>query len=240
MNDGPGGQRRRTQATGNTDDQNTANALFWSQWVHPESCLVSLADAPFPLALDAKCDLFYCHCERRLAYLLFSMAYSPTSANTFPIGRTLAFTDGRIVRKVRPRTCDKRERGLAQARMSCSHMPAVSDRHTSGPYREENVPHTCRCVRPRTRCLEVRDSPHPPPVSTYPQHSDKPLGVVHGIWNTNMNAICEYLGYPFDPDFHKEVSQADIRIIARIVRFVFVWPCGFLWLLGLLGRLTGA
>ena len=111
-----------SQIMGNKDDQNTANALYWARWVNPDHAHVSKPDAPFPLALDTSCDLFYCHCERRLAYLLFSMAYSPTNAHTLPARRTLSFTDGRIVRKVGCSTCPNRRTAHVRAKTS-THRP---------------------------------------------------------------------------------------------------------------------
>ena len=44
------------------------------------------------------------------------------------------------------------------------------------------------------------------------------VGVVHGIWNTNLDRICAYMGLPYDPKYHKEVSQPDIRVFARVAR----------------------
>ena len=159
---------RHGRATGNKDDQNTANALYWGWWVHPDVPTVTRPDAPLPIALDTQCELFYCHCERRLAFLLYGLARSPNNFKT-SLERTLMLRDGGVFRKA------------------------------SG----------CK------------------------------VGVVHGIWNTNMNAICEYLGYPYEADYHKEVSQPDIRIFARVTRFLLVWPCGPLWLLFLLAYASG-
>ena len=43
---------RHAAATGNKDDQNTANALYWGWWVHPDVTCVTRTDAPLPIALD--------------------------------------------------------------------------------------------------------------------------------------------------------------------------------------------
>ena len=72
---------KHAAATGNKDDQNTANSLFWGWWVHPDEPRVSRRDAPLPLALDTEGDLFYCHCERRLAFLLFGIAVRAHAAH---------------------------------------------------------------------------------------------------------------------------------------------------------------
>ncbi|KAL1510491.1 hypothetical protein AB1Y20_006796 [Prymnesium parvum] len=159
---------KHAAATGNKDDQNTANSLYWGWWFDPNEDRVSRRDSPIPIALDTECELFYCHCERRLLYLIFGLARSP---NNFKTNHDLhiAMKDGRILRKF----------------------------------------------------------------------SNKPIGVIHGIWNTNMNAVCKYMGYPYNPDYHKEVSQPDIRVFARVTRALLIWPGGPVLLLALFAYPTG-
>jgi len=138
------------KATGNKDDQNTANALFWERWAHPEEVSVSRADAPLPIALDMLGDLFYCHCERRLAFLLFNLGYRPNNQRATP------------------------------------------------------------------GALELRDG------AVFATWAGKPVGVIHGIWNTNLNAVCAYLGYPYNSNYHKKVSQPDIRMFQEVTLTVLV------------------
>jgi len=151
---------RHARATKNKDDQNAANALYWGWWVHPEIDWLTRAESPLPIALDRRCELFYCFCERRIAFLLFQMAASPNNQST-PAERELLLQGGGVYRK----------------------------------------------------------------------HTGVNVGVVHGIWNTNMNAICEHLGYTPVARYHKEVSQPDIRIVQKVLGFVLIWPGGPVWLL---------
>ena len=60
------------------------------------------------------------------------------------------------------------------------------------------------------------------------------VGVVHGIWNTNMNDVCERMGFPYDARHYKEISQPDIRMCARVARALLLWAGGVLLLVALL------
>lgn len=153
---------KHASETGSNDDQRTANALYWGQWVDENDTRVSRPHAPLPIALDTTSDLFYCHCERRLLQLVVGLACSPNNFIT-PLDRVLALREGGVWRK----------------------------------------------------------------------STGRRVGVVHGIWNTNMNALCEYMGLPHDPNYHKEISQPDIRMFARVARAVLIWPGGPLLLVAM-------
>ena len=147
---------------GSKDDQRIANTLYWGQWVDKNDSRVSRWDAPLPITLDTKGELFFCHCERRMLRLLISLVCSLNNV-TAPVDGVLTLRDNGLWR----------------------------------------------------------------------QKTGTRVGVIHGIWNSNMNSVCDYMNLPYDPNHHKEISQPDIRMFARMTRSVLVWPGGPLLLLAL-------
>ena len=86
---------------------------------------------------------------------------------------------------------------------------------------------------PINLALELR------PTGVHRKFNGAKVGVVHGIWNTNMNAICTHLGYTPVAKYYKEVSQDDIRMAQKVTGYLLIWPGGPIWILLTVGYVCG-